>query len=53
MSLRRNQWKLAEKNTTMAIWLGKQYLNQKDNVDMNMASNQKVTIVNDLNESGS
>lgn len=31
MSLRRTQWRLAEKNTTMAIWLGKQYLNQKDN----------------------
>lgn len=29
-SLRRNQWKLAEKNPTMAIWLGKQYLNQRD-----------------------
>lgn len=32
-SLRRNQFKLAEKNATMAIWLGKQYLNQKDSVD--------------------
>ena len=30
ISLRRMQWKLAEKNPTMAIWLGKQYLNQKD-----------------------
>lgn len=29
-SLRRNQFKLAEKNPAMAIWLGKQYLNQKD-----------------------
>jgi hypothetical protein len=25
--------KLAEKNATMAIWLGKQYLGQKDSVD--------------------
>ena len=52
-SLRRYQFEMAKTNATMAIWLGKQYLNQRDNVDMNMASNQKVTIVNDLNESGS
>ena len=30
MSVRRNQWKLAEKNVAMAIWLGKQYLGQKE-----------------------
>lgn len=30
MSLRRTQFRLAEKNPTMAIWLGKQYLNQRD-----------------------
>lgn len=29
-SLRRTQFQLAEKNPTMAIWLGKQWLNQKD-----------------------
>lgn len=29
-SLRRTQWLQAEKNPTMAIWLGKQYLGQKD-----------------------
>lgn len=34
MSLRRKQWKLADKNPTMAIWLGKQYLNQKDNIEV-------------------
>lgn len=33
MSLRRIQWKLAEKNTAMAIWLGKQYLGQTDKVE--------------------
>lgn len=32
-SLRRSQWKLAENNATMAIWLGKQYLGQKDQPD--------------------
>lgn len=30
MSLRRNQFKLSETNATMAIWLGKQYLGQRD-----------------------
>lgn len=34
VSLRRNQFKLAEKNANMAIWLGKQYLGQKDNIDI-------------------
>lgn len=30
ISLRRAQWKLAEKSASMAIWLGKQYLEQRD-----------------------
>jgi len=30
MSLRRFQLQLAEKNVAMCIWLGKQYLDQKD-----------------------
>jgi len=29
-SLRRNQFRMSEKNCTMAIWLGKQYLGQRD-----------------------
>lgn len=33
-SLRRSQWKLAEKNPTMSIWLGKQYLRQRDNIEV-------------------
>lgn len=33
ISLRRMQWKLAEKNTAMAIFLGKQYLGQKDKIE--------------------
>ena len=32
MSLRRYQFKLAEKNTAMAIFLGKQYLGQRDTI---------------------
>lgn len=31
ISLRRTQFRLAEKSTTMAIWLGKQYLGQQEN----------------------
>ena len=37
ISLRRSQWKLAEKNANMAIWLGKQYLGQKDPVEASLA----------------
>ena len=34
ISLRRHQFKLAEKNATMAIWLGKQYLGQRDTIEI-------------------
>ena len=37
ISLRRNQFRLAEKSATMAIWLGKQYLGQKDQVEASVA----------------
>lgn len=34
MSLRRLQWEAAKKgNTAILIWLGKQYLGQKDKID--------------------
>lgn len=33
ISLRRKQWKLADKSAAMAIFLGKQYLDQKDHVE--------------------
>ena len=39
MSLRRIQFKLAEKNPTMALWLGKQYLGQKDVVENTITNN--------------
>ena len=32
ISLRRSQWRLAEKSAAMAIFLGKNYLGQKDNI---------------------
>lgn len=38
ISLRRSQWRLAEKNATMAIFLGKQFLGQRDNVDVNVTN---------------
>lgn len=34
ISLRRYQFKLAERNASMAIWLGKQMLGQKDYVEV-------------------
>ena len=37
ISLRRSQWQLAGKNANMAIWLGKQYLGQKDQVEASLA----------------
>lgn len=42
ISLRRSQFQLAEKNASMAIWLGKQYLGQKDVVEIGLpADSQK------------
>lgn len=34
ISLRRAQFRLAERSAAMAIWLGKQYLDQKDYVEV-------------------
>jgi len=36
ISLRRSQWRLAEKNAAMAIWLGKQYLGQKEQPEISL-----------------
>lgn len=47
MSLRRAQFKIAQTNATMAIWLGKQYLGQKD-INDNFETKEKVVINNDL-----
>lgn len=46
MSLRRIQWKHAESNPTMAIWLGKQYLGQTDKVEN--TTMERIQIVNDM-----
>ncbi len=42
ISLRRYQYKLAERNTAMAIWLGKQWLGQTEKIE-------QVTSFEDLN----
>lgn len=47
MSLRRMQFKLAEKSYAMAIFLGKQYLGQKDVVETQVTNNG---ILDDLKE---
>ena len=39
MSLRRYQYAMAQTNPTMAIWLGKQYLGQRDKVQTNTQTN--------------
>lgn len=45
MSVRRMQFKLAEKNPTMAIWLGKQYLGQKDLVENKSEITSNIPII--------
>ena len=52
MSLRRMQYKLAEKNTAMAIFLGKQYLGQRDNVEVKAPEelNKVTELLNKLEE---
>lgn len=40
MSLRRTQWRLAEKNPTMAIFLGKNYLGQRDKAPEEIRENE-------------
>lgn len=53
-SLRRKQWNLAEKNPTMAIWLGKQYLGQRDTVEVESTQLVKVQeLLNKIEEEAS
>ena len=42
ISLRRAQFRLAEKNATMAIWLAKQYLGQRDQIEIETDDNDMV-----------
>ena len=47
-SLRRYQFELAQKNPTMAIWLGKNLLGQKDEVAIDHGGNELLTALTDL-----
>ena len=44
MSLRRIQFRMAETNPSMAIWLGKQYLGQKDVQDVIVSGDDDETV---------
>ena len=47
MSLRRHQWRALEAgNTTMLVWLGKQYLGQRDKFDID----QKSTVIHEISQ---
>lgn len=48
ISLRRYQFQQAEKNPTMAIWLGKQYLGQTDQVHVDNGNNELLQALTDL-----
>lgn len=43
-SLRRKQWKLADKNAIMAIFLGKNYLDQKDKQEITGKDGEEIKI---------
>lgn len=44
ISLRRTQFRMAESNCSMAIWLGKQYLGQKDASEIEVRENIDETV---------
>lgn len=47
ISLRRYQYRLAEKNASMAIWLGKQWLGQTDKQEVMFTENNKLQVMSD------
>lgn len=49
-ALRRTQFDLAKRNATMAIWLGKQWLGQRDEVDLNASGDVDVNITVDYGD---
>lgn len=51
MSLRRKQFTMSDRNATMAIWLGKQYLGQTDKIT-NVAAEDKLADFFDKLEEG-
>lgn len=49
-SLRRIQWEHAKKSPSMAIWLGKQYLGQRDMIET-VEKTENIEIINDVPKS--
>lgn len=47
ISLRRYQLRLAEKNASMAIWLGKQWLGQTDKQEVVFTENNRLQVMSD------
>jgi len=43
ISLRRHQWRMAENNATMAIWLGKNHLGQSDKLEQSLSGEVALT----------
>ena len=52
ISLRRYQFKLAEKNASMAIWLGKQWLGQTEKIETEVSSDGMLNKILDYMEKG-
>lgn len=50
ISLRRYQFKMAEHNPTMAIWLGKQWLGQTDKQEVTVSSAQDDETIKEMND---
>lgn len=48
ISLRRNQFELSKTNASMAIFLGKQYLDQREYTDATI--HERISVVNDVPE---
>lgn len=50
ITLRRNQFRLSETNVSMAIWLGKQYLGQKDYQEVTLDNRSTDDTIRKMNE---
>ena len=50
VALRRNQFRMAETSATMAIWLGKQYLDQKDDRSIELNGGLTISVADDYGE---
>ena len=48
IEVRKNQLELSKTNSAMAIWLGKQYLGQKESFEANVKEEDRVTVVIDV-----